>query len=92
MLSDPGFGHLLITMCLKGSCRIRIRSTQDEVVLHEGNSCLIPAAIADYDIEPVTGHTLLLDTFIDNRKQTNTTTEENESLVRKITNFLHRTR
>ena len=86
------YDSFVITMCLKGSCHIRIRSTQDEVVLHEGNSCLIPAAIADYDIEPVTGHTLLLDTFIDNRKQTNTTTEENESLVRKITNFLHRTR
>ena len=87
------YDSFVITMCLKGSCHIRIRSTQDEVVLHEGNSCLIPAAIADYDIEPVTGHTLLLDTFIDNRKQTNTTTtEENESLVRKITNFLHITR
>ena len=33
-----------------------------------------------------------IDTFIDNRKQTDTTTEGNESLVRKITNFLHRTR
>ena len=86
------YDSFVITMCLKGSCHIKIRSTQDEVVLHEGNSCLIPAAIADYDVEPVTGHTLLLDTFIDNRKQTNTTTEENESLVRKITNFLHRTR
>lgn len=86
------YDSFVITMCLKGSCHIKIRSTQDEVVLHEGNSCLIPAAIADYDIEPVTGHTLLLDTFIDNRKQTNTTTEENESLVRKITNLLHITR
>lgn len=62
------YDSFIITMCLKGSCHIKIRSTQDEVVLHEGNSCLIPAAIADYDVEPVDGHTLLLDTYIDNRK------------------------
>lgn len=90
------YDSFVITMCLKGSCHIKIRSTGDEVVLHEGNSCLIPAAIADYDVEPTacgeqgrTRHTLLLDTFIDNRKQTNITTEGNKSLVRKITNFLH---
>lgn len=62
------YDSFIITMCLKGSCRIKIRATQDEVVLHEGNSCLIPAAIADYDVEPIAGHTLLLDTFLDNRK------------------------
>ena len=62
------YDSFIITMCLKGSCHIKIRSTQDEVVLHEGSSCLIPAAIADYDVEPVAGHTLLLDTYIDNRK------------------------
>lgn len=61
------YDSFVITMCLKGSCHIKIRSTQDEVVLHEGNSCLIPAAIADYDVEPTEGHTLLLDAFIDNR-------------------------
>lgn len=86
------YDSFVITMCLKGSCHIKIRSTQDEVVLHEGNSCLIPAAIADYDIEPVTGHTLLLDTFIDNRKQTQSTTNGDSGLVRKITDFLHITR
>lgn len=61
------YDSFVITMCLKGSCHIKIRSTQDEVILHEGNSCLIPAAIADYDVEPIEGHTLLLDAFIDNR-------------------------
>ena len=74
------YDSFVITMCIKGSCRIRIRSTQDEVVLQEGNSCLIPAAIADYDVEPTGGHSLLLDAFINNKDQ---------SLINKITRFLH---
>lgn len=74
------YDSFVITMCIKGSCHIRIRSTQDEVVLQEGNSCLIPAAIADYDVEPTDGHTLLLDAFINNKDQ---------SLINKITRFLH---
>ena len=60
------YDSFIITMCLKGDCRIRIRSTQEEVVLKEGFSCLIPAAIADYDVIPVSGRTKVLDAFIDN--------------------------
>ncbi|MBQ0057411.1 MAG: cupin domain-containing protein [Bacteroidales bacterium] len=86
------YDSFIITMCLKGSCHIKIRSTQDEVVLHEGNSCLIPAAIADYDVEPISSspskgedrrevaHTLLLDAFVDNKDR---------SMVRKATRFFH---
>lgn len=74
------YDSFIITMCLKGSCHIKIRSTQDEVVLHEGNSCLIPAAIADYDIEPLTGHSLLLDAFIDNKDR---------STIGKTSRFFH---
>ena len=77
------YDSFVITMCLKGSCHIKIRSTKDEVLLHEGNSCLIPAAIADYDIEPVSGHSLLLDAFIDNKDR---------SLIRKGTRFFHITK
>lgn len=81
------YDSFVITMCLKGSCRIRIRSTQDEVVLHEGNSCLIPAAIADYDVESIDSHSLLLDAFIDNRKRSVSTTQR-AGLLQKITNFI----
>lgn len=81
------YDSFVITMCLKGSCHIKIRSTQDEVVLHEGNSCLIPAAIADYDVEPVSGHTLLLDTFIDNRKS-EPTTEANPGFMAKLKSLI----
>ena len=77
------YDSFIITMCLKGSCHIKIRSTQDEVVLHEGNSCLIPAAIADYDIEPLTGHSLLLDAFIDNKDR---------SAIHKTSRFFHITK
>ena len=81
------YDSFAITMCLKGSCRIKIRSTQDEVILHEGNSCLIPALIADYDVEPIGGHSLLLDAVIDNRKQSNSPTED--GLLKRISRILH---
>lgn len=74
------YDSFIITMCLKGDCRIRIRSTQEEVVLKEGFSCLIPAAIADYDVIPVAGRTKVLDAFIDNMDR---------SIGRRITRFLH---
>lgn len=74
------YDSFVITMCMKGSCHIRIRSTQDDVVLHEGHSCLIPAAIADYDIEPIDGRSLLLDAFIDNKDR---------SAMRMVSRFFH---
>lgn len=63
------YDSFIITMCLKGDCRIKIRHTGDGIVLREGYSCLIPAAVADYDIEPINGATRVLDAFIDNQKR-----------------------
>ena len=63
------YDSFIITMCLKGDCRIKIRETGDDIVLREGYSCLIPAAIANYDIEPMNGSTRVLDAFIDNQKR-----------------------
>lgn len=85
------YDSFIITMCIKGTCRIQIRSTQDEVILHEGHSCLIPAAIADYDVEPIASvsdqstvpHTLLLDVYVDN---------QDRSLMGKVSRFFHATR
>ena len=74
------YDSFIITMCLKGDCRIKIRSTQEVVLLREGFSCLIPAAIADYDVTPVSGRTKILDAFIDYKDR---------SLTRRITRFLH---
>lgn len=74
------YDSFIISMCIEGDCRLRVRSTGDEVVLHEGHSVLIPAAIADYDLTPLHDKSRILDAFIDNRPNT---------LARQITNLLH---
>ena len=70
----------VISMCIEGDCKIRVRSTGEEVLLQEGHSTLIPAVIADYDVIPQTGNTRLLDAYIDNKDR---------SLSHKMTRFLH---
>lgn len=60
------YDSFIITMCLAGACRIVIRHSGAEILLRQGYSTLIPAAIADYDVIPLTGRTRLLDAFIDN--------------------------
>ena len=75
------YDSFIITTCMQGNCTIRIRSTQDQVELHEGFSCLIPAAIADYDIIPQGGGAKLLESYINNKPQ--------NSLRRLISQFLH---
>ena len=75
------FDSFVILMCLEGDCKVRVRSTGDEVTIPEGYSCLIPAAVADYELSPVEGFTKVLETFINNRK----------SIGRIIKDFFHRT-
>ena len=72
------YDSFVISMCIEGDCKIHVRSTGEEIILNEGNSTLIPAAIADYDLVPLQGKTKVLDTFIDNN-----------SISKKITRFLH---
>ncbi len=74
------YDSFIISMCLKGDCKIKIRSTGDEIVLREGFSCLIPAAIADYDIIPIGGKSKVLDAYINNME---------EDLLHKVSRFLH---
>ena len=74
------YDSFIITMCIEGDCTLRVRSTGDEVLLKEGHSALIPAAIADYDLIPVRGRSRILDAFIDNRPAT---------LARQINSLLH---
>nr|MBP6273607.1 hypothetical protein [Prevotella sp.] len=76
------YDSFIITMSIKGDTRIHVRSTGDELLLKEGNSCLIPAAIADYDLIPLSSKSLVLDAFIDNKDR---------SLGHRITRFLHLT-
>lgn len=79
------YDSFVISMCMKGRCRIRTRETGREILLTEGHTCLIPAAIADYDIIPDerAGLCRILDAFIDNKDR---------SLLRSVTRFLHLTR
>ncbi len=74
------YDSFVISMCIEGDCEIKVRKTGDMIALPHGHSCLIPAAIADYDIIPTKGRTKILEAFIDNKDR---------SLARKITRFLH---
>ena len=74
------YDSFVICMSLEGDCRIRIKTTGDEIAVPHGNSCLIPAAIADYDILPVNGRSKTLAAFINNL---------DNSLSGKVNRFLH---
>ena len=74
------YDSFIITMCIEGDCTIRVRSTGEEVLLKQGNSTLIPAVIADYDVIPQHGFTRILDAYIDNMDR---------SITSKVTRFLH---
>ncbi len=76
------YDSFIIVMCTEGACNIKIRSTKNEITLHEGHSCFIPAVVADYDIEPLNGTVRLLEAYIDN-KPTSTIGE----LISKFTHF-----
>ena len=76
------YDSFIITMCIEGDCLIHVRSTGEKILLKQGNSTLIPAAIADFDIIPQQGTTRILDAFIDNM---------NRRLSHKLTRFLHLT-
>lgn len=75
------YDSFAILTCTQGSCKVRIRSTHDEITLREGYSCLIPAAIADYDLIPAEGEVKVLESYIDNSTQS--------SFRRMISQFLH---
>lgn len=74
------YDSFIISMCLKGDCKLRVRVTGEEILLREGHSTLVPAAIADYDVIPLQGKTRILDAYINNK---------DNSLGSKITRFLH---
>lgn len=74
------FDSFIIVMCLEGKCKIRIRQTQDEVTLSQGDTTLIPAAVADYDVIPQEGTVRHLEAFIDNM---------DTAIAGKLSRFLH---
>ena len=74
------YDSFIITMCLEGDCKIHVRNTGDDILLKEGNSTLIPAAIADYDIIPQQSGSRILDAYIDNMDR---------NFTKQVTRFLH---
>jgi len=74
------YDSFVISMCIEGDCKLVMRTNGAEITLTEGNTALIPAAIADYDVIPLHGKTKLLDAFIDNMDR---------SLSGMVTRFLH---
>ena len=74
------YDSFIISMCIEGDCKIKVRSTGNEIILEEGHSTLIPAFIADYDVIPQKEKTKLLDAYIDN---------QNNGMKGLITKFLH---
>ncbi len=77
------YDSFVISMCIEDDCKIRVRSTGDEILLKEGHSTLIPSAIADYDVIPLKENTRLLDAYIDN---------QDNGMKGIITKFLHFTK
>lgn len=76
------YNSFIITMCIEGDCTIHVRGTGEEILLKQGNSTLIPATIANYDVIPIQERTRILDAFIDFRE---------EGVVHKVQNLLHKT-
>ena len=79
------YDSFVISICLQGSCRIEPRTAVGmaptaPVTIRSGFSTLIPAAIADYDIVPLTSETRILETFIDNC---------DDSLAARAARFFH---
>lgn len=74
------YDSFVISMCLEGTCNIRIRETGSSIKMKAGESCFIPASVANYDIEPLNGGVKLLDSFINSKKR---------SLTDVVTRFLH---
>lgn len=72
------YDTFVILMNLGKDCIIRLNSTKDEILLKKDESCLIPAAVADYYIIP-DGESKVLEAFINNKK----------SIVKIISDFLH---
>ncbi|MBE6329687.1 MAG: class I mannose-6-phosphate isomerase [Paludibacteraceae bacterium] len=73
------YDSFIIYMCLEGDCEIAVRSTSgygygvkppvERIFLKKGNSCLIPASVADFDVVPSNKNkeTKLLEVYIDNK-------------------------
>lgn len=62
------YDSFIIMMNIGEPFTIRVRATGDEVLVPAESSCLIPAAIADYELIPVHRTAKVMEAFINNKK------------------------
>ncbi len=70
------YDSFIIIMNIGEPFTIRVRATGDEVLVPADSSCLIPAAIADYELIPAHGSAKVLEAFINNKKSIGKTVKD----------------
>ena len=70
------YDSFIIIMNIGEPFTIRVRATGDEVQVPPESSCLIPAAIADYELIPTHGSAKVLEAFINNKKSIGKTVKD----------------
>ena len=70
------YDSFIIIMNIGEPFTIRVRATGDEVQVPPESSCLIPAAIADYELIPAHGTAKVMEAFINNKKSIGKTVKD----------------
>lgn len=70
------YDSFIIIMNIGEPLTVRVRATGDEVLMPSESSCLIPAAIADYDLIPVHHTAKVMEAFINNKKSIGKTVKD----------------
>ena len=70
------YDSFIIIMNIGEPFTIRVRATGDEVLVPVDSSCLIPAAIADYELVPNHGSAKVMEAFINNKKSIGKTVKD----------------
>ena len=70
------YDSFIIIMNIGEPFTIRVRATGDEVLVPADSSCLIPAAIADYELIPAHGSAKIMEAFINNKKSIGKTVKD----------------
>ena len=70
------YDSFIIIMNIGEPFTLRVRATGDEVLVPAESSCLIPAAIADYELIPVHDTAKVMEAFINNKKSIGKTVKD----------------
>ena len=70
------YDSFMIIMNIGEPFTLRVRATGDEVLVPAESSCLIPAAVADYELIPVHSTAKVMEAFINNKKSIGKTVKD----------------